>query len=202
MKNLSLYKDQLFLLFSIVVVIAVFFNITNDALKTRASAANNLASEENKPKDPMRNFESLDNFISYSVPKSWQKTDQVDKELGNNTLIALSSPNFESPETFIINKGIRITINRSYDPSAEDTVRKKLNSEYQFYDYNVRAMTIDGKNAMTMHEDYEGHNRFVFIASDNYLWQIGISSKNLDEEQKYESEINTFLNSIKFKPQV
>jgi hypothetical protein len=196
MEILSRYRDQLFLLFSIIVVIAVLFNITNDAFKTNA-----LANNSNPPKiiqDPQKDFKSLDNYLSYSIPAQWQKTDQVDQEFGMNTLIALSSPDFESSSSGVIDKGVRVTINRSYDPRPEETVKNKLNTQYPFYDYNIRGLVVDGKNAMTMHEDYNGHNRFIFIASGEHLWQIGISSKNLEEEQRYEAEINSFLNSVKF----
>jgi len=152
-----------------------------------------------KRSDPSKDFKSLDNYITYSLPEGWRKEDQVDQESGNNTFTILTSDDYESPETFIINSGVRITISRNYDPKAEETLNSKINAQYEFYDYNIRSITIGGKNAMTMHEDYEGHNRFIYIASGLHLWQISIASKDLDSEQKYDLEINNFLDSIQFK---
>lgn len=196
MKNLSNYRDLLFLLFSIAVFLFVLFNITSDFLKTKA------ATEENANlivEDPSKDFKSLNNYISYSVPADWKKIDQVDTGSGSNTLIALTSPDFESSASGAVRAGVRITINRSYELKPEETLKSKLNSSYQFYDYNIRALTLDNKSAMTMHEDYNGHFRFVFVANGDHLWQIAITAKSLEDEQKYEKEINSFLASVKFK---
>lgn len=198
MKNLHALKELIFLLFSIVVCAAVFFNITADVLKSKALGSENKQTLETN-KDPLKEYKSLDNYIIYFVPAGWKKTDQVDREFGKNTLIALTSPDFDSPENMTINSGIRVIINRSYDPGSEETLKNKLNARYQFYDYNIRVLTFDNKNAMTMHEDYKGHNRFIYVANGDYLWQIAISSKSLQDEQKYEGEINSVLSSVKFK---
>jgi hypothetical protein len=198
MKNLLKYRDIIFLLFSATVFSLVLFNVTTDFLKTKAAASSDSNPWEVK-EDPSKDFKSLDNYISYISPIAWKKVDQVDEEFGENTLIALTSPDFESTQSGIISKGIRITINRSYHMQPEETIKSKLNYQYPIYDYNIRPTTLDSKDAMTMHEDYQGHNRFIFAANGNYLWQIAISSKSLEDEQKYEVEIANFLASVKFK---
>lgn len=197
MKN-PITKDLLFLLASILVASVVFVNIFIDFSKT-GSAFGKEGKTSEKADDPSKDFRSLDNHISYFLPDGWKKEDQIDREFGKNTLLALTSPDYNSPEPFVVESGVRVIVDRSYDPESEETLNNKLNAQYQFYDYNIRALTLGDKSALTMHEDYKGHNRFIYIADDDYLWQISITSKSLEDEQKYEAEIDSFLNSIKFK---
>ena len=199
MKISSSLKDSLFLLASIVVALVVFISIFNDSSKTRAATEAAEVKDMVESVDPAKDLESLDNYITYSLPEGWNKQDQVDEELGNNTLISLTSPDFDSPETFVVNSGVRIIIDRTYDPAAEETLNTKLNAQYEFYDYNILPMEVGGKNSMTMHEDYEGHNRFIYIADGDHLWQISITSKSLEDEENYQGTIDNFLNSIQFK---
>lgn len=191
-------KDVLFFLASILVASVVFVNIINDFSKTSRASEEKLITDD-KVIDPSKDFQSLDNYISYFLPEGWKKEDQVDWEFGLNTLLALTSPDYNSPEPFVVESGVRIIIDRSYDPKPEETLNNKLNAPYEFYDYNIRQIKVSGKNAMTMHEDYKGHNRFIYAADGAYLWQISITSKSLEDEQKYQAEIDSFLNSIKFK---
>lgn len=191
-------KDALFLIASILVASVVFVNIVNDFSKTSSAFEEKLKTDD-KIIDPSKDFQSLGNYISYLLPEGWKKEDQIDWEFGGNTLLALTSPDYNSPEPFVVNSGVRIIIDRSYDPKSEELLNTKLNAHYEVYDYNIRQIKVAGKNAMTMHEDYKGHNRFIYIAEGNYLWQISITSKSLEDEQKYQAEVDSFLNSITFK---
>ncbi|HLC88158.1 MAG TPA: hypothetical protein VJG66_03855 [Patescibacteria group bacterium] len=198
MQNSLSLKDAIFFLVSLAIACAVVVFILNDYTKTRAAEIQEQTLSA-KQMNPAKNFRSLDSYIIYSPPEGWSKQDQVDHESGNNTWLALTSPDFDSPDSLIINSGIKIFITRSYDLKAQDSLTDRLNAQYPTYDYNIRPIKIGGENAMTMHEDYQGHNRFIYIANGSHLWQISIASKNLDSEQEYDLEINSFLDSIRFK---
>lgn len=198
MQNSLSLKDAIFFLVSLAIACAVAVFILNDYTKTRAAEIQEQTLSA-KQINPAKNFKSLDSYIIYNPPEGWSKQDRVDHESGNNTWLALTSPDFDSPDSLIINSGIKIFITRSYDLKAQNNLTDRLNAQYPTYDYNIRPIKIGGENAMTMHEDYEGHHRFICVVNGNYLWQINISSKSLEEEQKYDLEINNFLDSIKFK---
>lgn len=197
MQNLAGYKKELILLFTglSLLVIALLASLVPQEMRTRGSE---IVKTTPTP-DPRKEFKSLDNFITYTFPPAWQKEDYVDEQFGQAAYISLKSPDYNSPETFIINSGIGITISRTYDPAAEETLRNKLNAQYQSYVYNVLPIKIAGKNSMTMHQDYEGHHRLIYISNGSHLWQITIASKSLEDESRYQGDIENFLNSIRFK---
>ena len=148
--------------------------------------------------DPSKDFNSLDNNISYSFPLNWQKSDHIDK-LGENTYLKFTSSDFISPEPGAVDQGIGIVISRTYDLNSESSLKSKLDKVYDFNTYNVMPIKIDNKNAMTMQQEGDGYRRFIYIATQNHLWEIIIASKSLEEQARYEAEISQFLNSIKLK---
>mgnify|MGYP000137023982 CR=1 FL=1 len=201
MKNLHNFKKEITLLLTglLLAFTALFLNINNPSW-ARTLESEKTVLVEQKPVDPAKDFESLDNYLTYSIPMAWIKTGNIDKELGNNTHLKLTSPDFISHEPAIIESGVGIVIDRLYDPKSEESLTVKLNKVYEFDTYNVMPTKIDNKNAMTMHKDSDsGHMRFIYIASGTHLWQLTISSKSLEDEQKYQGEIENFLTSIKFK---
>ena len=199
MQNILTLRKEFILLITglLLVVLAVNGNFIQTKVSTRGSEA--IETKPTPTPDPRREFKSLESFISYTVPPAWQKEDYVDEQFGQTAYITLKSPDYNSPETYIINSGLGITISRSYDLNAEETLKNKLNSQYESYVYNILPAKVAGKNAMTMHEDYEGHNRFVYIATEKHLWQITFSSKSLEDESRYQGDIENFLSSIRFK---
>lgn len=149
--------------------------------------------------DPSLDFVSLDNTISFTLPPSWQKADHLDPA-GLNTYIKLTSPDFNSPEPGIIDSGVGIIIGRVYNLSAADSLKTKLNASYGLDTYNVMPIQIGDQNAMTMHkEEVKINTRMIYIATQTHLWDITITSKSLEDAQKYQGEIDAFLSSIKFK---
>ena len=198
-KLISIFRKEVILL--VAGLLLIILNISGLGEKAAQSYTINTRAQSTPTPtpDPRKEFKSLETYISYNLPSGWQKKDYVDQEFGNTAYITLTSPDYESPETFIINSGVRISITRTYDTQSEETLSRKLGDKYEIYNYNVMPLKIDGKNAMTMHEDYEGHNRFIYIANGNHLWQISIASKSLEDEAKYEEFIKHFLSSVKFK---
>lgn len=199
MKNLSNFKKEITLLVIglACVILAIFANF-NPAWTQKLTSEAATATPTPTP-DPSKDLISLDNFLTYQPPEAWQKTDYIDIQTGKSTFIKLTSPDFDSPQPSIIENGVGIIIDRSYDINSEETLKNKLNTNYGFDTYNVTPLNIAGKNAMTMHKDADGHHRFIYIANGNHLWEISIASKSLEDEAKYQGHIETFLASIQFK---
>lgn len=198
MQNLDTKNKTLVLIILGTILAGVVWVNISDPLKTNAQNPKEPKIDE-KFLDPTKDFKSLSNYITYETPQNWTANDQVDEEFGDKTNLSLSSPDFEASQSGAVKTGIKIWISRSYDTNPENTIANKLKATYPVYDYNILSTKIAGKPAMTLHEDLQGHNRFIYVAGLNHLWTITISSNSLEEEQKYESEIATFLNSIQFK---
>lgn len=200
MKNLQLLRKKATVLVTILILLLLGFALLRPKAVTNPThSLTEFEPISTTEPEPKKEFSSLDNYIEYAIPKNWHKEDHVDTEYGNYSYLYLISPDFDSPETFLIKNGIRVSISRGYTANAEQSLSNRLNAEYESYDYDIAPLKINGKNAMTMHEDYEGHNRFIYIADKDYLWQISLSSKSLEDEAKYKTEIDNFLSSIKFK---
>lgn len=199
MQNLHLFKKEIVLLCAglMLVFLALFANFNPVLIES-------LKSEKVTPTptptpDPSKDLKSLDNYLDFTLPVGWKKTDYLDTKFGKDTIIKLTTTDFDSPEPTVINGGVGIVIDRTYDLKSEETLSKKLNQNYGFETYNVMPLTIDGKNAMTMHQDGESHHRYIYIAAPTHLWEITVASKSLEDESRYDPEIENFLKSIKFK---
>lgn len=196
MNTLLKYKKELILLITGIILgsIAIFGNLS-PLLPTQAEIT------QAKPTpitDPSKDLISLDNSITYDLPNLWQKTDHIDPQ-GVNTYLKLTTPDFSAPEPSKVDSGIGVVINRTYDLNSENTLKDKLNAVYGFDIYNVTLLTLDGKNAMTMHKDGENvHARIIYIATKTHLWDITITSKSLEDAQRYQGEIDSLINSMIF----
>lgn len=198
MQNLDPQKKRrLLITLSLILALVLWINLS-DPLAINAQKSKQSKNDQSKF-DPAKDFQSLDNHINYLIPEGWGKIDQVDKQFGKSTNIALTSPDFVASNSSVVKSGTKIWISRSYDLKVEETLNNKLNTKYPIYNYNVMAFKVGGRNAMTIYEDLNEHNRFVYIAQGNHLWQITVSSKSLEDEQKYQTIIDAFLDSIRFK---
>lgn len=196
MPNLSAYKKELILL-GIGLVLATFALFGNPSLSFLQTRGSELAQVTPTPTpDPAKDRNSLDNYISYTLPPMWRKTDYIDTASGIDTITKIVSPDFNALETGV-ESGVGIIIDRTYDLNAEDSLKAKLNTVYGFDTYNVMPIKINDKNAMTMHQDKNGHHRYIYISTGKHLWEITITSKSLEDEQKYQGQIDIILNSLK-----
>lgn len=197
MSNLSQFKKELFLL-SLGLFLAgiALFNYLNPQL-TEILGSERPAMTPTPTPDPAKDLNSLDNSLSYTLPALWKKSDHIDPA-GDDTYIKITSPDFNSPEASQVQNGVGLIIDRTYDLKAEVSLKAKLDTVYDFDTYNITPIKLNGKNGMTMHQDKNGHHRLIYIATQTHLWEITITSKSLEDEQKYQGDINTFLNSIKF----
>lgn len=197
MPNIAAYKKELALL-ATGLALASFALFGNSNLSILQTSGSELAQPSPTPTpDPAKDRNSLDNYISYTLPPIWRKTDYIDTVSGIDTISKIVSPDFNAPETGV-ETGVGIIIDRAYDLNSEDSLKTKLNTVYGFDTYNVMPIKINDKNAMTMHQDKNGHHRYIYIATEKHLWEITITSKSLEEEQKYQGQIDLILNSIKF----
>lgn len=200
MQNILTLKKEFILLITGLLLVILAMNasyISRGILFSKNSNLNSQATASPTP-DPSKDFTSLDSKISFSLPPSWTKVDHIDSTAGTNTYIKLTTPDFQAPDPVNLQSGLGIVINRIYDLKAEDSLNNKLNAQYSFDTYNVTSLKIGDKNAITMHKDNSGHYRIIYVATPTHLWDITITSKSLEDEQRYQADINTFLNSIKF----
>lgn len=197
MQNILTLKKEFILLITglLLVVLAMNGNFIHNLVSTRNSQA--IEVKPTPAPDPSKDLSALGD-ITYVLPAGWQKVDHVDPS-GLNTYIKITSPDFNSPQPGLIDSGIGIVIGRVYDLNAEESVKAKLNASYDFDTYNVIPLKINNKNAVSMHKD--GINidgRFIFVATNSHLWDITITSKNSEDAQRYQGDIDTFLDSINF----
>lgn len=197
MPNLTHFKKELFLLsLGLFLVAMALFNNLNPQFTEILGSERPEITPTPTP-DPSKDLISLDSNLSYTLPALWQKSDHIDPS-GKDTYIKLTSPDFNSPEASQVQNGIGIIVDRAYDLKSEDSLKSKLDAVYDFDTYNITSIKINDKNAMTMHQDKNGHLRLIYVATPTHLWEITITSKSLEDEQKYQGDINQFLNSIKF----
>lgn len=199
MQNILSLKKEFILLITglLLVILAMNGNYVQTMVSTRSSNA--IAIKPTPTPDPSLDKASLDSAISFTLPASWKKADQIDPS-GINTYLKLTSSDFQSSTPGVIDSGVGVVIGRVYDLKAGESVRSKLSASYGLDTYNVMPLSIAGQNGMTMHKDGANINaRIIYVATQTHLWDITITSKSLEDAQKYQGEIDAFLNSIKFK---
>lgn len=198
MQNILGLKKEFLLLITglILVIIALNGNVLSKTVLSRSTGQ--LETVPSPTPDPAKDLTSLYTKLTFTLPQNWQKTDHTDLAAGQNTYIKITTPDFQAPDPANVQSGIGIVVNRTYDLKAEESLKTKLNAQYDFDTYNVMPLRIGDKNAMTMHKDNSGHYRIIYVATQTHLWDITITSKSLEDEQRYQSDINTFLDSIKF----
>ena len=200
MQNILTLKKEFILLITGLLLVILAMNASYISRRVLSSKGSELSAQAiaTPTPDPSKDFNSLDSSVAFTLPPSWKKVDHIDSAAGTNTYIKLTSPDFQAPDPVNLQSGVGIVINRVYDLKAQDTLNNKLNAQYNFDTYNVTPLEIGGQNAMTMHKDNSGHFRIIYVATHTHLWEITITSKSLEDEQRYQSDINTFLTSIKF----
>lgn len=199
MQNILSLKKEFVLLITGLLLVILAMNAAYVQTIVSSKPTNAVEIIPTPTPDPSLDLVSLDNALSFTLPASWQKADHLDPS-GLNTYIKLTSPEFNSPEPGVIDSGVGIIIGRVYNLNAADSLKTKLNASYDLDTYNVMPIQIGDQNAMTMHKEGLNINaRIIYVATQNHLWDITITSKSLEDEARHQSQIDFFLDSINFK---
>lgn len=191
----------LIILISIFLVQLILTKKDQSSLKVSPSPA--LKSYIEPYVSPTPTEPKIDDLISYQIPKNWIKKVIYEADNNGNEInrITLSSPNFEEGKSFNVKAGASISINRTKNENplrVLDSIIKEDSANLN-YRYDRKRIKVDGYESVSLHEDYEGHSKFYYIAKNNYLWQISVRSPSLNEEKSYEALINSFIESLKFR---
>lgn len=198
MQNILSLKKEFILLITglLLVILALNGSVIQTIIAKRSSES--IETKPTPTPDPSKDLASLDDSIKYTLPASWQKVDHLDPA-GLNTYIKITSPDFNSPEPGLVSSGVGIVIGRNYDLNAGEAVKSKLNASYDLDIYNVTPLQVSNQNAISMQKDGANVNaRIIYVATKTHLWDITITSKSLEDQSRYQGEINSFLSSINF----
>lgn len=189
-----------------VMVLSVGSDLRNNRLKTRPGLTPSPikvtyttdAMIHKELASPMPSSLNTDDYFTYTVPTGWKK--EI-KPNGDTNYLIITTPDYKplEPMESVTQSGVVISIFGYENPDPAKYFDQILSNHSLSYQYDIRELKIDGFRAFSMHEDYEGHHLFMQIAQKNHLWQMEIGSPSLAEENKHQSEIDSFINSIHFK---
>ena len=131
--------------------------------------------------------QSIDEYISYGIPPGWKK-----EGMDFTKRIYINSPSFSRGDLDGNNGsgvGIIITRRLTFGNTLEE-FKKGL---------DIKNLIIGNLNAQSFHNDLQGHKLFYNVIQNRYLWTFEIQSPSLSEENNHQSEIDSFINSIRFK---
>lgn len=143
---------------------------------------------------------SVDNLVTYEIPDGWRKEVSGRSSAVYSENVVLMSSEYQTPAPMFVEHGASISL--SYLVTTYDTVdalENIVNDDSLPYNYDKKSLTIGGKQAISFHEDYEGHHLFYNIADNSRLWQIAVTTPNLEVENSFRPQIEAFISSIKFK---
>ena len=143
--------------------------------------------------------------ISYTIPDGWKEDAIfVTNNNGKVSYIKITSPEYNGDDnTFWSDiKGVKISINREADFNWEeyrDETKFPSSGVYgSTYPESILELTIDGKRAITSTSSLDGINKSYTIEDGNSAWGIAIFYSLQEEYDKNQSEIQAFLDSIRF----
>lgn len=139
--------------------------------------------------------------ISFQAPQGWKiETKTVEGGEIDGISYEITSPDYKSTRYYDKGPGINIYLrglpNRK---NPQEEIEQVMNPQYE----DVRAIsdmkrvTVDGFPGASYQYNFEGHFLGYVIAQGNNVWTIRIYSAG--DEDKYKGEIESFINSIKFK---
>ncbi|HSX19295.1 MAG TPA: PsbP-related protein [Candidatus Saccharimonadales bacterium] len=144
---------------------------------------------------------SLDEFISYTLPKGWTKDSEVGTNSDPDKNIFLHSPGNDLRPGPFIEEGAWMDFDR-YESDPKITLKEQLsiNSNPTF----PTLIKIDGLDTYNAFHCYEGCSDIYYVEKGAYTWQIEFgcvlcSTKSETDKNKFARDRDAFLNSIKFK---
>jgi len=165
--------------------------ISDNIFKTRE--LEDTTSEENTEAPYIPEI-AVNEKITYTIPSNFLvDTDTPMDQVG------FVSPDFVVGEVGVAD-GLDIYI--SVTPITEkDTLKTQREELRQLNGFSeTDDITIDGVPALKYHFDGEGvHSLQYYAIKDSYSLTIIIGSKDLNAEQSYQTQINSFISSIRFK---
>lgn len=144
---------------------------------------------------------ALDDKITYAIPSGWTKETGIDYSASTYDVV-LKSPDYEAGDTGVgASKGLEIFLSASPLDNRQTLETEKTGAKETFAFSDVLDTKINNIPAIKYHSDADGsvHSLQYFVIKDDYSLLVVISSKDLNAEKSYQSQINSFVSSIRFK---
>lgn len=132
----------------------------------------------------------LNELLSYSAPEAW---------VVENAGATIKTPDYKVEE-IAPSQGIAIYLSYERTQSGIGIESYKKDWENTAGVSQVSTYQIDGMPALKFLKDFEGVRGHIYqVIKGDYRFLISIYAPSLFEEAKYQKEIDSFIESIKFK---
>lgn len=173
-------------------VMAFYFVVGGDFKKNNQQLLDILKTFSYTKPEP-----SITEYFTYTLPPGWKKQSE-DRGEGS---IEFSSSDYKADEgAGYTLQGVSIRVVR--DIVSQNKTLQELANEYKSPDNktnDIQPIQIGGLPGLVRHDNWEGHYQIYYVVKDKFLWRLIVSTANLEDENKHRQEIDTFINSIKFK---
>jgi hypothetical protein len=144
----------------------------------------------------------VDDKITYTIPSGWTKENGLAYS-NSEADVVLKSPNYQIDDMGVgTSQGMSIFLSASplENNKTLKTEKSGLKEQYPAFS-DISDTKVAGIDAIKYHNDGEGqiHSLIYFVIYRDHSLLVVISTKNLATEESYQNQINSFINSIRFR---
>jgi hypothetical protein len=135
----------------------------------------------------------ITSHFTYILPKGWKFQGE------DYQSAAFTSADYQTDKNVgYVTKGVMASILR-YPMPLDKTLLDVVNNTPDKVTEDTKPFVLDGLKGFTRHYNWESHSQAFLFSKDKFMWQIYIITKDLSDENDHRQEIDSFVNSIKFK---